>query len=238
MKGVLAASFSSKQEFVIQIPVSTGSPALFITSTNFYYAGLLYQKPTAILKAIFHNTFGRDAQQIVQFAMNISSDFNVFADFASQTFFPGNLSAVGKYEIGNQMSVHSPASDVQAFTTSTTLTISVYDLVPLWQNVIKTARDEVDDLERANFIRSRVKNTQLMYLSSFSSVVSEDTSEEISNLLEKYYFHLDQDHAQILCEDFITNVFKKIMPLPNGCVDVLQMVEGILLHPDILVYNF
>jgi len=229
LKGVLAGKVSTSNEFIIHLPRIEG---LFIVPTNFYYAGLLYANPNAVLYAFLTNNFGENAAKILNVSRNLVPSAQVFADYASWTYFAGNASSFNFLEIGNQISVNQPQTDVNIMLTDNTLAISVLNVVPLWSKVILDAKAGLP-MTRRFHILSELNGDQLMDISRISPIVSNAIEKEIKKLTKKYLYHANDLHPQLHCEEFITNVIYDIYHIPNGCIDATQSIEEILLHPDI-----
>jgi len=233
LKGVLAGEFSTSNEFVIVIPDLIG---LFTIPTNFYYAGLLYSNPLAKLTAIFDDNFGEFALQDINLALQVAPTFQVFASFASWTYFPGNLSMIGKWEIGNQISVNEPKEDFDILLTNTTLATNILNLVPLWTKIVLDTQASTLRPREA-LILSKLNNEKLVDLSRISPVVSTRASEKVLNLKAQYFDNLNEVNPTIFCQSFLTNVLEEIFPIFNGCLDSTRLIESNQLHPNIRLVN-
>jgi len=225
LKGVLAADFSSSNDFVIQLPIFQGS---FVMMVNFYYSGLLYVNPNANLTALIHNDFGRNAELSINVSHVQIPNWEVYAHFGSQTTYSGNLSSVGRYEIANILSVHSPLLHYAELSTNTTLATSIIELHPLWRDLILDGYNG-EDLTGRYDIGSSVS------LSNISPVVSDSIVKNVLKL-ERKYKDVEKKTRTLFCEDFIYDTMRRVFPTPNGCVDPIHIIEGILLHPDIHIY--
>jgi len=233
LKGVLAAKFSASisttNNYVIHVPMIEG---LFVMPTNFYYAGLLSVNPNANLTAILHNTFGRDAAQLVQLASMLVPDYKIFAHFGSQTYYTGNLTQYGKYEIANTLSVNSPALDYNVLVNNdTTLAFNIINLPPLWQGFVNDAVAGNDLTRRYDIILGNN-----VYLSPIAPFVPHLISTYVE-VLGAIYQRIPDGPFSLWCQPFIYQTMSQIFPVPNGCVDPIQIVEGSLLHPSIHVVN-
>jgi len=234
LKGVLAASFSKQSNisnFVISFPRFEG---LFVVPMNFYYAGLKYVNPSATLTAILDANFGQFASRVARFANDSVTNWNVFASFPSWTFLPSNLTLYNKYEIGNLISVNSPQSDKDALLTPLTLTASIYDIVPLWKDVVLSIK-KGKNMTRYSVIKSKFSMIPLITISRISEVVPETIKKEVLDLKKKYLDFANDKHPDLYCETFIEKIYREILPIPNGCLDQTQSIESSLLHPSISV---
>jgi len=231
LKGVLAARFSDKNNFVISFPRFEG---LFVVPMNIYLAGLRYVKPNANLTAILDPNFGQFAAQVVQFAVDRIPNWDVFASFPSWTFLPSNLSLAGKWEIGNQISVNSPQSDKDAQLTPTTLAATIYNVVPLWKDVVLRIK-KGENMTRYYALVTKLDGTDLVTISRISPVVSFWTKIAVLALKKEYLDCTNDRHPELYCKDFISKVYREVLPIPNGCLDQTQSVESNLLHPSIAV---
>jgi basic membrane lipoprotein Med (substrate-binding protein (PBP1-ABC) superfamily) len=236
LKGVLAAKVSTNSsQFVISIPRFEG---IFVVPTNFYYAGLKYVNPDAKLTAIVDPGFGEKALTVINFAINSVPYWEVYASFTSWTHTPGNLTLFNKLEIGNLISVNTAQSDKDVMLTPTTLTTTTFNVVPLWKQIVLKAMTG-EDLTRYFVIAAEAEqnNNRLVDINYFSSLVPNHVKQEVQVLKTLYLQDLKGNRPSIMCQDFLVNIMKQIHPLPNGCIEPIQQIEGQLLHPDIPFLN-
>jgi len=183
LKGVIAARFSQKNNFVITFPRFEG---IFTVPMNVYLAGLRYVNRKANLTAILDPNFSEFAAQVVPFAVNTVPKWDVFASFTSWTFLASNLTIYGKYEIGNQYSVNSPQSDKNALLTPVTLAETEYNQVPLWKDVLLRIK-KGENMTRFSTLKSKLSGTPLVTLSRISDLVPVSVKREVDSLKEKIF---------------------------------------------------
>jgi len=225
LEGALAASFSTSNDFVIQVPRYQGN---YIVSANFYYAGLRYVKHYAKLTAVIHNDFGRNAELSVNVSYEYVPNWQVYAHFGSRADYTGNLSNIGRYEIAYLLSTHQAAVDFVNWGTNTTLAFHITDLNNLWRNVVLDGAAG-DDLSGRHDIGTSVS------LSAISPVVNQTDVKFIEKLARKFK-DIDTGSHSFFCDEYIYNFMRKIHPVVNGCLDPIHMIEGVILHPYIYEY--
>jgi len=225
LKGALAASFSTSNQFVVQVPRYQG---LHVSSANFYFAGLRYINPNANLTAMIHNDFGRNAELSVNVSYEYIPNWEVYAHFGSTATYTGNLSAIGRYEIAYLLSANSPAEDYAAWGTNTTLAIHIIELTDLWRNLVLDGAAG-EDLSGRYDIGTSVS------LSAISSVVSPSIVANIEKLARKFK-DIDSGSHSFFCDEYIYNFMRHVHPVVNGCIDPIHAMEGNILHPYIYEY--
>jgi hypothetical protein len=229
LKGVLAAKFSKSNNFVIHGPIVSGS-IVFNMLTNFYYAGLRYVNPLANLTLIGHGTFGGDAEAIVNVSIQIVPDYEIFAHYGSQTYYTGNLTKFGKYEMANVLSVNSPSVDYNVLTNnSTTLAFNVLNMAKKWQEFIIDGSNGKDLTRRYDIIL-----LGYLRLSEIGRFVPKNTVNHVKSLEKKYL----ENGSKLFCEKFIYQIMRETCQIQNGCVDSTLFIEGTLLHPRINIFYF
>jgi len=243
IKGALAGLMSTSNNFIIMIP-QMSAPGFFINqvppyfvNSNCYYAGLLSVNSAANLTAVY-GTFGfNDEDKILNYSLSIYPDLKVFAHFASQANYPGKLASRGLLGIESQLSVNSPQSDFNALLQDHILTLTLWNVLPLWKATLLSLV-QGNNLTRTLTIASETDGEELVKLSRISPIVPPNIKKQVLKLQRNLITKNDMQDPQFLSNPYLKQVFKGITLIPNDLrVSEVTLLENAQLHPDIHFAN-
>jgi len=234
LKGILAASMSTSNQFAITIP--NLNTTQWIAGANFYLAGLRSILPNAVL--IGYNGKGRFGFNEVPVLQHIAANYpniSILCNQGSQAFYPAAIRSLNSsiLLIESGIDVNSPDADKVAFSDPVVLSISEFNMAPYVIDLLNHILAH-EPIERLTIRSKSEDDTPLLRLGNFSSLVPTTTQKSLRKLEKQYAFKTDDDFSPVLCNTDIVTVYKDITLVPNGqCLTYETALEGLILHPDI-----